>query len=143
MSNRALAPPLSEAASKKRGRPPVFSDRMLAFYGGEVCNFAGIQARSRRQQQNRGWAMRASHQLRGRARTCDPAFAWLMQDRPAVFRTSLLTELGRFQSPKQMRTVAGLVCRLRPTVKEGVRLVRAYRLGRLTALDALRLYGRE
>jgi hypothetical protein len=56
----------------------------------------------------------------------DPAFAWLLDERHTRF--GLLAELGRVRGHHLIRKLAEVLCRDRPTTKEGIAWLRGLRL---------------
>jgi hypothetical protein len=122
----------SEAASKKRGRPEVFTDEAL-----ERAVRSGVSA-SRRVTSRRG-AQDLVYRIRAvavieRFRELYPAEAkpleWLFEPgdmRGETWRHSLLTELGRAEKPQWIIVIAQRLAELQPTTKTGIRLIRQYR----------------
>lgn len=109
-----MSPPLSEAASKKRGRPP------RPHYPPpppELC-----RAQSAHGQADWQEAAIATVLLQDDWR---PEFAWLLG---GTLRLGILAALGRAYSripPDEWLDLASYLCELRPTVRDGVRIVRA------------------
>jgi hypothetical protein len=122
----------SEAASKKLGRPQVFSEEALTRV------LASGVSPTRRVTTKRG-----AHDLMYRVRAVlvidrfrqlypDEAasLAWLCMPgdmRGETWRHSLLTELGRITNPQALIPVALYVARLQPSTKEGIRAIRQLR----------------
>jgi hypothetical protein len=122
----------SEAASKKRGRPTVFSDDVL-----EWALRSGVAA-ARRVTTRRG-AQDLVYRLRAvvvieEYRKHYPAEAesleWLFKPgdlRGETWRHSLLTEIGRAHHPQLIIPIAQRISAVKPTTKDGIRLIRLMR----------------
>jgi hypothetical protein len=130
----------SEAASKKLGRPQVFSEEALArVLASGVSPTRHVT--TKRGAQDLMYRVRAVLVI-DRFRQLYPheaaSLAWLCMPsdmRGETWRHSLLTELGRITNPQALIPVALHVARLRPSTKEGIRLIRQLRTNALANTD--------
>jgi hypothetical protein len=122
----------SEAASKKLGRPEVFTAEAL-----EQARRSGVAAarhvKTRRGAQDLVYRIRAVAVIE-RYREIYPEEAtpleWLFKPgdmRGETWRHSLLTELGRARRPQWIIAIALRITQLKPPAKQGVRLIRRWR----------------
>ncbi len=114
---------VSEKSSEKakRGRPPLMDDELLAF--------AGAAGMSRRQKQNRYYAMRAINKLVERHGPEAEETAWLYREHRC--RWTILAELGRLaHDDRVFWDAAGWVLDNEPKTAHAVRVVRAFRTGK-------------
>jgi hypothetical protein len=122
--------------SKSMERPKALDDGELAS-AAEVMA-AGILAsgsKSRRQMQNRLYALRAMERLGllgdgelKRALSERPALRWLVDEEGA--RWGILAELGRIRDPEKFDVAVWWVLEYRPKTKEAVPHLRRFRTGR-------------
>ena len=129
-----MTPPLSETVSKKRGRPRRPPGAYAARPG--LCSAQSAHGRADWDEQ--------SFAVYCLAQQWRPEFAWLFGaaedaasfeqaatgiDRGATLRQGILVALGRaysrFPHEEAWLDLASYLCELRPTVREGVRIVRA------------------
>jgi hypothetical protein len=102
---------------KRRGRPASYSPSLLH----EVMNQKEC---SRRGAQSYLQACSALFLLNR-----EPQYAWLIGPQgKGPWRWSLLGELGRIDDEDEMRKAAAAMCRLKPSAREGVALLRSVRL---------------
>jgi hypothetical protein len=125
---------ISENSSKKRGRPPLLDDDRLA-----LVKYAS-NAHSLRYKQDVYYRQRALGILLG-----DPRFSWLCDagrmsaGLANAWRPTILSALGRIQDDESLRRAALAICEARPKARDGVRMVRQWRLNRSKPGDALQL----
>jgi hypothetical protein len=130
-----------EVVSKSRGRPKVFDDEDLAAAASAMAD--GVLAsgpKSRRQMQNRLYALRAMERLgllgddklkqtlAGR-----PALRWLVNEEGA--RWGILAELGRIRDLEKFDAAVAWVLEHRPKTKETVARLRHFRIGKSRSPD--------
>lgn len=126
---------ISEAASKKRGRPRLLE----AEYQKNTQQLWGADL-TLRTIQSRDYAMRAIQALAGDIDGCRAKYPRLMP-KTDVFRWTLLAELGRLNDYKAMREFAGHFNESSLSVKEAIACIRAYRTGKRPDPDATQLAG--
>lgn len=137
----------SEASSKKRGRPEVFSEEQL-----ELALRAGVAAsrrvRSKRGAQDLVYRIRAAYIIEEYRRIYpseSEPLKWLFYPgdmRGETWRHSLLTELGRARTPQQVVAAAIYIANRQPPTKAGIRMIRRVRKA-FQDQDAQRTEGRE
>jgi hypothetical protein len=116
---------MENISAKKCGRPRTW----VGHYREEAAR--SYPQRSRRHLDNENYKIRAVALVAD-----DPRFGWLMSDGPTIragqghMRHTILAELGRIDDPQAMEAMALYLCEHRPTTREAVVLMRAYRLGR-------------
>lgn len=127
----------SEAASKKRGRPPVIDKEWLP-----EMSRAHPHLKTERGLRNKDLAYHTIHHVLGLTPTnavtpndgLPERHRWLVDWEADVIRWSILTELGRLaleQGNEAAIDVADWICERKPSVKEGTAIVRRLRLCRL------------
>lgn len=127
---------ISEDSSKKRrGRPPLLSADQLAF----VTAMVGRDGLSTRAQQDTHYTTLAIGFLGTGTPEQVESWTWLLDmqayeageksERQAMKR-SLLAALGRYDDVGAMFAMASFLCRVRPTVRRGIAMIRKDRLGR-------------
>lgn len=134
-----------EIVSKGRGRPRTFDDGELTSVAETMGNgvlTSGLK--SRRQMQNRLYALRALERLRllgddqlAPTLADRPALRWLVDEEGA--RWGILTELGRIRDPEQFDVAVEWLLARRPKTREAVTRIRRFRTGRIEAPDARQL----
>jgi hypothetical protein len=125
---------ISEAASKKRGRPKAWSEAAMA-----VSRFCVPDVKTTRHLQNVAYRQLAMGYLAN-----DPAFAWLcdserMTAGDAAWRPGILAELGRFLEEETIKAYAARICELKPKTKDAIAMLRRARTGKASAPDTLDL----
>ena len=123
---------ISEAASKKRGRPRVMDvDFQKTFHElwGQELSLKTIQERS--------YATKALNRLGG-IDECKAKYPRLIPS-TELFRWSLMAELDRMDEPEVMREFARQFNDSSLTIKEAVARIRAYRTGKRPEPDAMQL----
>ncbi len=114
---------ISEAASKKRGRPRklpreiVESWTAVAQWGGKT---------SRYKAEAFYWLKAAEALTDGEQ--FNPRFRWLVDNNNGWSRKTLLAELGRVERPDVIRLLAEDLCRDKPKVKDAIARLRRFRL---------------
>jgi hypothetical protein len=121
---------ISEAASKKRGRP------RLEYYR-RGLDFAEFDAKTERGRQDVFYRLSAVAQLKD-----DERFTWLCDKAAMVagkkdaWKPSILTELGRIESYQDLVEVALEICKIKPKTKDAIAMIRRWRTGCEPASDA-------
>jgi hypothetical protein len=118
---------ISEAASQKprRGRPPLLTPETVAVWNSLDPGMTN------RTWHNWHYKFRAQGLLDG-----DPECLWLIDmanakaGKRGCYRHTLLAELGRIPNDADLIEVARSVCTMKPTTKQGVAMIRGWRLGR-------------
>ena len=118
---------ISEAASKKRGRPRLMDDEQEAIlrglFGDEVHTTRGLHNVFYRQM---------AFQFLGK----HDEFKWLCDSEAMergdldCWKPSILVELGRIEDVQEMFNIATEICELKPKTKAAILIVRGLRLGR-------------
>ncbi len=124
-----------EADSKNelRGRPKLFSDRLLSQIGQG-------RAQSRRQQQNRVYAELAHYILNEAYESGETQWEWLLAEPRKV---GILSELGRIRRQRGEEgfwQIANWVADEKPKTKEAVLMLRHLRTGKRTPGSARELH---
>lgn len=107
----------------KRGRPTLFPD-----WEKSIAKSCSPDITTDRGLANTCYRQRAVCLLLG-----DPRFYWLGMDKAAItagttkMRMTILQELGRIPDEEILRKVAGEICRLKPTSRQAIAMIRAYR----------------
>ena len=118
---------ISEAASKKRGRPRLMDAEQEAF----LRNLFGSEVHTRRGLQNVFYRQLAFSVL-GK----HDEFKWLCDSEAMgrgdldCWKPSILVELGRIEDIQEMLNIATEICELKPKTKAAILMVRGLRLGR-------------
>lgn len=131
---------ISEAASEKqkplkRGRPPAFCQAQMNFYKGLFP-----EIRTRRGLQDRAYALQAYDVLKD-----DRGFEWLCSTPEKInastgeLQFSILGALGRITDPEALKAVAREVCRLKPSARRAVVMIRRWRTGKVNVGNCLTL----
>jgi hypothetical protein len=125
-----------EAISKSKGRPKIFDDGELTSAAEAMAD--GVLAsgpKSRRQRQNRLYALRAMERLGllgdselEQALTDKSALKWLVDEEGA--RWGILAELGRIKDLEKFDAAVTWVLEHRPKTNEAVALLRRFRTGK-------------
>jgi len=113
---------VSEAASKKRGRPRKYSTDTIAVMRGLWGPMSSRTLRKRTAMQLAFGALLGE----GEPRRFLPEFAWLW--RHGDLRLEILAELGQLEDREAIRAVAARICGLRPRTKDALRMLRQHRL---------------
>ena len=134
-----------ETISRNKGRPRVFDDAELAAAARMIAG--GVSPTgpwSRRQMQNRLYALRAMDRLGlledgklGAALADRPALEWLVSEEGA--RWAILAELGRIRDSLAFDTAVRWVLEYRPKTKEAVAEIRRFRTGKSNPPDTREL----
>jgi hypothetical protein len=118
---------ISEAASKKRGRPRLMSteyEKMLrGLFGHEVRTQRGLHNVYYRQR-----ALSVLGQYNEFKWLCDPEK--MERGDLDCWKPSILVELGRIEDIQEMLNIATEICELKPKTKAAILMVRGLRLGR-------------
>lgn len=116
---------VSDKQPARRGRPRAFNYDAM----GDLLRFVRGDVHTRRGDQNILYRQRALAVL-------ENGFPWLADTEamragaPNAWKPGILTELGRIESEMLLRKCAAFICRRQPaTVREGERMVRAWRNG--------------
>lgn len=123
---------ISEAASKK-GRPRIDDEYLKVL----ATTFPNVT--TRRGLQNKNYAFNVWKIL---DLTPNEDFTWLLDkaaghaNKPHFCKWSVLAELGRINDQEVVMDLARQLCRLKPSVKESVAIVRRFRLGKCGDGDA-------
>jgi hypothetical protein len=134
-----------EAVSKSRGRPKVF-DEDLAAAASAIADgvLPNSSLKSRRQMQNRLYALRAMERLGlleegelEQALAERPALRWLVNEEGA--RWGILAELGRIRNLEKFDAAVWWVLEHRPKTKEAVAQLRHFRFGKSKSPDTRQL----
>ncbi len=136
-----------EVVPKSRGRPKPFDDGDLACAAEAMANGVLTNVpKSRRQMQNRLYALRAIERLGlleegelEQALADRPALRWLVNEEGA--RWSILAELGRIRDPEEFDAAVWWVLEHRPKTKEAVARIRRLRTGKSRSPNTRRLAG--
>ena len=123
----------------------MFDDAELAAAAGMIAGgVAPTGAKSRRQMQNRLYALRAMDRLGvledgrlGAALAERPALKWLVSEEGA--RWAILAELGRIRDPGAFDSAVWWVLEYRPKTKEAVAEIRRFRTGKSNPPDTRQL----
>lgn len=126
--------PISEAASKNRGRP-----RLLDSHYEKTWSQLWGPDLSRKTIQERYYAMRAVNTLGGMDGRTE-RYPRLFPTAEA-FQWTLLAELGRLEDDETLREFARQFCETSLSVKGAVARIRAYRTGKGPTPDLTRLAG--
>jgi hypothetical protein len=134
-----------EIISRNKGRPRVFDDAELAAATRMIAGgVSPTGPKSRRQMQNRLYALRAMDRLglleEGNLREAladRPALGWLVSEEGA--RWAILAELGRIRDSEAFDTAVRWVLEYRPKTKEAVAEIRRFRTGKSNPPDAREL----
>jgi hypothetical protein len=124
-----------EALHKSSSRPKVFDDRDLASATEAMADGVLSGTKSRRQMQNRLYALRAlerlgflgNHELK-QALVERPALRWLVDEEGA--RWGILAELGRIRDLEKFDAAVAWVLEHQPRTKEAVARIRLFRTGK-------------
>jgi hypothetical protein len=133
-----------EVLRKSSDRPEVFDDGDLASATEAMADGVLSGTESRRQTQNRLYALRAlerlgllgNHELR-RALAERPALRWLVDEDGA--RWGILAELGRIRDLDKFDAAVAWVLENRPKTEEAVARIRPFRLGKSRSPNAREL----
>jgi hypothetical protein len=136
-----------ETVSRNKGRPRVFDDAELAAATRMIAGgVSPTGPKSRRQTQNRLYALRAMDRLGlledGELREAladRPALDWLVSEEGA--RWAILAELGRIRDSGAFDTAVRWVLEYRPRTKEAVAEIRRFRTGKSNPPDTRELAG--
>jgi hypothetical protein len=135
---------LMEVLHKSSGRPKVFDDGDLASATEALANGVPSGPKSRRQTQNRLYALRALERLGllgdgelKQALADRPALRWLVDEDGA--RWGILAELGRIRDLEKFDAAVAWVLEHQPKTKEAVRRIRLFRTGRSSSPNAREL----
>jgi hypothetical protein len=118
---------ISEAASKKRGRPRLMDAEEEAF----LRNLFGSEVRTQRGLHNVFYRQLAFGVLGKHDEfkwLCDPVK--MERGDPDCWKASILVELGRIEDIQEMLNIAAEICELKPKTKAAILMVRGLRLGR-------------
>jgi hypothetical protein len=134
-----------ETVSRNKGRPRVFDDGELAAAARRIAGgVSPAGPKSRRQMQNRLYALRAMDRLGlledgklGAALADRPALKWLVSEEGA--RWAILAELGRIRDSLAFDTAVRWVLEYRPKTKEAVAEIRRFRTGKSNPPDTREL----
>jgi len=134
-----------ETISRNKGRPRVFNDAELAAAARVIAGgVSPTGPKSRRQMQNRLYALRAMDRLGlledsklGAALADRPALEWLVSEEGA--RWAILAELGRIRDLGAFDTAVRWVLEYRPKTKEAVAEIRRFRIGQSKPPDTREL----
>jgi hypothetical protein len=134
-----------ETISRNKGRPKVFDDEELAAATRMIAGgVSPTGPKSRRQMQNRLYALRAMDRLGlledGELREAladRPALDWLVSEEGA--RWAILAELGRIRDSGAFDTAVRWVLEYRPRTKEAVAEIRRFRTGKSNPPDTREL----
>ncbi len=122
-------------AKGKRGRPTKFTDKEIE----RARSVIRDRTMSPRTMQNACYWMRGLDVV-----THFPGLTWLA-DRDAMLagrarsKKTIITELGRLETVEEMRAMAELLCKEKPTTGAAVAMIRAHRTGDDRAGDAVSL----
>jgi hypothetical protein len=133
-----------EVLRKSSGRPKVFDDGDLASATEAMADGVLRGPKSRRQTQNRLYALRAferlgllgNHELK-RALAERPTLRWLVDEDGA--RWGILAELGRIRDLEKFNVAVAWVLEHRPKTKEAVARIRLFRTGKSRSPNAREL----
>jgi len=137
-----------EVVSKSRGRPKVFDNEDLAAAASAMENgvLPSSSPKSRRQMQNRLYALRAMERLGlleegelEQALADRPALRWLVNEEGA--RWGILAELGRIRDLEKFDASVAWVLEHRPKTKEAVTRIRHLRTGKSRSPNPQELAG--
>jgi len=116
---------------RKRGRPRTFNPELEQLY--EAAGLF-VDKNTRRSRLNTMWRQQAWGILFNDAELV-PRLTWLIENPESaseivVKRFSVLSELGRIESPSAMKAIAIQLCELKPRARDAITMIRRYRLGR-------------
>jgi hypothetical protein len=127
---------LSENVSEKkrgRGRPRAFSEEEERWFDKMQT---GNNCLTRRGKMNHWYALEGGRALKEGSR-----FKWLLDTEAimagtAHFPHTILSEIGRIPNDDDKREVAAFLCERKPKVKEAVRIIRHFRIGKRAPASA-------
>lgn len=129
-------PDVSEEFSKKRrGRPRRFSDAYAAFLRSNRPG--GVQSERTVRNDDYYWTARTALFPPDATDWQSTPYRWLCASSESRGRKSLLTELGRLGDAEIIRQGAAVLCEEQPSAREGVLMVRRWRLGNRPPPDGL------
>lgn len=129
ISENTLTISENKISKNKRGRPSILDPdkkRILEELFPKTRTIRGLQ--------NNFYMGRVLYLIKG-----DEKFQWLFDREKGVVRQTILAELGRIKEVEDLLSMARQICQLKPTSRDGVRMIRDWRLKRDSEINPLPL----
>lgn len=118
ISENTLTISENKISKNKRGRPSIFDPDKK-----RILEELFPKTRTTRGLQNNFYMGRVLYLIKG-----DEKFQWLFDREKSIVRQTILAELGRVKEVEDLLIMARRICELKPTSRDGVRLIRNWRL---------------